>query len=121
MTNQPTQQQQLIDNTFIPRQNPEEALTHPKRSKWFKGWEQIPQGTPIVISWLDACGFAYDWEDEHQTNEATISPSLAIGFLWEITPTKTKIISLTNEDHTGHGLTIPNGCITHIQPLNPTT
>lgn len=121
MTTKPTLQAQLTDNTFIPRTEREEALLHAKRHKWWKQWEQIPFGTPIIISWLDATGFAYQWEDETGTNEATIEPTISIGFLWHITPTQTKIIALANNDHTGHGITIPNGCITHIQTLKPTT
>jgi hypothetical protein len=114
------QAQQLVDNTFIPRQNPKKALTSPKRARWVEEWGEIEEGTPVIVSWFDACGFAYDWEDEEEVAAADIEPTISIGLLLYADEYQIKIISIINTGTYGHGISIPTGCITNIQTLNKT-
>lgn len=79
----------------------------------------LKQNHPLVeITWEDAQAFALDWEDDpHQPTATTLS----VGYLLQHTPTHTTIIAIINQNAWGHGLTIPNGCITNIRHLNPPT
>lgn len=80
-----------------------------------------PQGNEKVqiveIEWYDAVSVGgWDWVCEEDI-ETEASLSFAIGYLVYETKEAMTIVSLVNESHYAHGITIPKGMITAVRRM----
>lgn len=82
-----------------------------------KGGKKPVRVKIVEIHWTDALAVGgEDWVDEEGVHPQG-APSLAVGYVVNETNTTITVISLTNDQHYSHGITIPKGCITKTVPL----
>lgn len=74
--------------------------------------------TPIVeIYWIDAQAVGGEhWVDETDIDTRG-AETLTLGYILNETPETITLVSLVNNNHYSHGITIPKGCIKHINRL----
>lgn len=76
------------------------------------------KGTPgmrlVEVLWWDAQAKAIEWE-EKVNNDAIMTCS--VGYVLHDTDTALTIAAIVNENHIGHALTIPYGCIEEVRDL----
>lgn len=71
----------------------------------------------VEIHWTDAQAIGGDnWATETDINPQA-APSLAIGYITHQNETTISIVSLVNNNHYTHGITIPKGCINWVTTL----
>lgn len=71
----------------------------------------------VEIHWTDAQAIGGDnWVDETNINPQA-APSITIGYITHQNDTTISIVSLVNNNHYTHGITIPKGCINWVTTL----
>ena len=71
----------------------------------------------VEIVWDDAVSVGgLDWEDEHSV-DINAAPSVSLGYLVAQTKEAVTVVSLINESHYAHGITIPMGMVVEIREL----
>ena len=84
------------------------------RGESARGREKV---SVVEIWWVDAVAVAPEqWEDETGVSLAP-APSLAVGYVIGETAESITVVSLVNESHYAHGITIPKGCVTKVVTL----
>jgi hypothetical protein len=72
----------------------------------------------VEVLWLDAISIAgTEWASGDEAAKQMPAPSVSVGYLWADTPEHVTVVALVNENHIGHGITIPRGMIVEIRDL----
>lgn len=79
--------------------------------KVFKGKEGF---SLVEVLWMDALAGALDWSE---TASIKPMPTVTVGYLVDTSPDSITLVSIVNESHIGHSITIPTGCVVRIVHL----